>query len=133
MCGCWGTSAHEGTGHCDCSCHVDKPMLAATKNAPFNAGVIYKDDTILEEAAGLIYGDRMEQYGNAKDNFTDIGGLWEPIIGIPVTAEQVALCLIQLKIARAIRDVREQRPIKRDTIVDLAGYAGCIEKIQKGV
>lgn len=91
------------------------------------------EQTVLGEAANLIYGDRMEQYGNAKDNFTDIGKLWEPILGIDVSAEEVALCLLQLKVARAINDTRLDRPIKRDTIVDLAGYAGCIEKIQNGV
>ncbi len=92
-----------------------------------------KDDTILEEAAGLIYGDRQQQYGNAAENFSDIALLWAPIIGKDIGPEAAALCLLQLKVARAIRDVREDRPIKRDTIVDLAGYAGCIEKIQKGV
>ncbi len=91
------------------------------------------EQTILEEAAGLIYGDRQQQYGNAKTNFSDISTLWEPILGIDVGPEAVALCLLQLKVDRAIRDVREGRPIKRDTVVDLAGYAGCIEKIQKGV
>lgn len=111
----------------------DQPKLAATTGAPFNAGVVYKDDTILEEAAGLIYGDRQQQYGNAKQNFSDIAHLWEPILGMRPTPEEVALCLLQLKVARAINDTRATRPIKRDTIVDLAGYAGCIEKIQKGV
>jgi hypothetical protein len=89
--------------------------------------------TVLEEAGSLIYGDRMEQYGNAERNFGDIGRLWEPILGRRISPEEVALCLLQLKVARAINDTRLDRPIKRDTIVDLAGYAGCIEKIQRGV
>jgi len=88
---------------------------------------------ILQEAQSLIYGDRQEQYGNAQRNFGDIGKLWEPILGKAVSPEEVALCLLQLKVARALNDTRLERPIKRDTIVDLAGYAGCIEKIQNGV
>lgn len=94
---------------------------------------IINTSTVLAEASDLIYGSRQQEYGNAKTNFGDIGRLWEPILGHEVSAEEVALCLLQLKVARAINDTRQGREIKRDTIVDLAGYAGCIEKIQKGV
>jgi hypothetical protein len=91
------------------------------------------EPTVLQEAESLIYGDRKEQYGNARTNFTDIGRLWEVVLGRAVSPEEVALCLLQLKVARAINDTRVGRPIKRDTTVDLAGYAGCVEKIQKNL
>lgn len=96
-------------------------------------GELVQPETVLEEAQGLIYGDRQQQYGNARTNFGDIGLLWAPILGRPVSAEEVALCLLQLKVARAVNDTRLGRAIKRDTVVDLAGYAGCIEKIQRDV
>lgn len=89
-------------------------------------------ETVLEEASRLIYGDRKEQYGKAADNFGDIGTLWSVVLKTTVTAEQAALCLLLLKVARAVNDTNQMRPIKRDTIVDLAGYAGCIAKIQDG-
>jgi hypothetical protein len=98
------------------------------------------EQNVLEEAAGLIYGDRQQQYGNARDNFGDIADLWLVVLKdcvvngeLRLSAEAVAICLLLLKVARAKNDIVNDRPIKRDTTVDLAGYAGCIEKIQKGV
>jgi hypothetical protein len=108
---------------------ADQLVKADAKIA--NSGIALS--SVLEEAEGLIYGDRKEQYGNAAKNFGDIAHLWEPILGVRPSAEAVALCLLQLKVARAINDIRAGKDIKRDTIVDLAGYAGCIEKIQKGL
>lgn len=120
------------------------PGVAKPQTGPLTVGTSWYDNytpkdqgwepqTVLKEASDLIYGERQQEYGNAQTNFDDIGHLWEPILGTRPSAEQVALCLLQLKVARAINDTRADRPIKRDTIVDLAGYAGCIEKIQKGV
>lgn len=124
MCGCVMEHGHSDR-NCPCSCHeTTKPAFSAGAMPP---------PTVLEEAGSLIYGDRQQEYGNARDNFSHIAHLWQPIIGKHISAEAVALCLLQLKVARAINDVRNSNPIKRDTIVDLAGYAGCIEKIQKGV
>jgi len=80
--------------------------------------------TVLEEAAELINGQRQKDYGSALDSFTRIGKIWSAILDIHVGAEQVALCLIGLKVARATQGW------KRDSIVDIAGYAGCMEMIQ---
>lgn len=91
------------------------------------------EPTILEEAQSIIYGDRMAEYGNALTNFTEIAQLWSVVLGTKVYPEQVALCMIQLKVARATNDLRVRGIVGRDTKVDIAGYAGCIEKIEKGV
>ena len=70
-----------------------------------------------------------------SDNFADIAAMWSVILrrniktGADVTPEQVALMMAALKICRANKDNCE----KRDSLVDLAGYAGCIEKIKKGI
>lgn len=87
--------------------------------------VAVSDESILQEADRIINGERRESYGGALDSFTRIAKLWEPILeGVDdITAEHVALCLIQLKVARYL--VGQQR----DSIVDIAGYAGCLEKI----
>ena len=91
------------------------------------------EPTVLEEANELIYGDRQSQYGSARQNFGDIAALWTTILGIDIEPEQVVLCLIGLKMARAMRDVEKGRYVKRDTAVDIAGYAGCLEKLEKGL
>lgn len=85
--------------------------------------------TVLEEAQSLIYGDREQDYGKTSDNFADIAKGWEVIAKVPLTPEQVALMMIWLKVCRANKDNCE----KRDSYVDIAGYAGCIEKVKKGI
>lgn len=83
------------------------------------------DDSILQEADQLIKGERQNDYGSPLQSFTKIAQLWAPILGINITPDQVALCMIGLKIARAINGMQ------RDSLVDIAGYAGCIELMQK--
>lgn len=74
-------------------------------------------ESVLEEAARIVNGDRAADYGDAQASFDRIAALWAPILGVPVTAKHVALCLIQLKVSRACTSD------KRDNWVDLAGYA----------
>lgn len=81
------------------------------------------DLSILQEAEKIINGDRAQDYGSVKDNFTMIAKGWELIVEAPITPEQVGLMMVWLKVARQIN-----KP-KRDNLVDIAGYAGCIEKI----
>lgn len=59
-----------------------------------------KRTEILETAAALINGDRQEEYGPPQENFNRIALGWEVILGTEVSAEQVALCMAWLKIAR---------------------------------
>ena len=81
--------------------------------------------TILERAAEIV-DNREQQYGHPKDNLPRIARLWSEILGITVTAEQVCLCMILLKIARAVTSTE----ISEDTIVDMIGYSYCIEKLR---
>ena len=85
--------------------------------------------TVLQEAESLIYGDREQDYGKTSDNFADIAKGWEVIFKTKITPEQVGLAMIWLKVCRGNKDNCE----KRDSIVDIAGYAGCIEKIKLGI
>ena len=80
--------------------------------------------TILERAAEIV-DNREQQYGSPKENIPRIARLWSEILGIPVTAEQVCLCMILLKIARAVTGT----DISEDTITDIAGYARCLERL----
>ncbi|WP_019148807.1 DUF6378 domain-containing protein [Timonella senegalensis] len=74
-------------------------------------------DELLVEAETLINGDRAETYGSAAENFARVAALWTVVLGTPVTATQVGLCLLELKVARAIT-----APNHRDSYVDAAGY-----------
>ena len=82
--------------------------------------------SILTEAEYLINGPRQDVYGHPFDNFTLLSSLWAPVLNVPITPEQVAICLIQLKISRLVNS-----PGNRDSVVDIAGYAGCLGKIQE--
>lgn len=75
-------------------------------------------DHILNTAKVMISTDRDKNYGEASANFARIAGLWSTILGIEVTSEQVALCMVGLKIARLM-----ETPDHHDSWVDICGYA----------
>lgn len=84
---------------------------------------------ILQAAERCVCGDREQDYGGPEDSFALIARLWEPIIkarcvgpgaDVCVDAVTVALCMAELKIARAATNETHM-----DSWVDLAGYAAC--------
>lgn len=80
-------------------------------------------ESTLQEAQRLVHGDRGEDYGHPLDDFTRTATMWEAILGAPVSAEQVGLCMMALKISRQCN-----RP-KRDNMVDAAGYAETVQMV----
>jgi hypothetical protein len=76
---------------------------------------------MLREAATIISGDRDAQYGGPEDNFTRIAKIWSVILSVDVTAEDVAMCMVGVKVAR----YAAKSGFQADTWVDIAGYAGC--------
>lgn len=73
---------------------------------------------ILVEADRTINGQRAQDYGEASASFERVAAIWSAILGAPVTAPQVALCMVGLKVSRAITT-----PDHRDSYVDICGYA----------
>ena len=78
---------------------------------------------ILEEANKLVHGDRQQDYGHPIHDFNRTAQMWSAILGKEVTAEQVALCMIAVKLSRLCNSY------KRDSIVDIAGYAATLEMV----
>jgi hypothetical protein len=78
---------------------------------------------LLQHAAGVIE-QRERIYGPPAANFAMVAKRWSLILGIDVSSEQVALCLIDLKLARLTRD-----PSHLDSIVD--GYAACLREVTR--
>ena len=84
------------------------------------------ESSILLEAHKAVYGDRNDDYGTVTENFTTVAKLWSVVLKTEVTAEQVGICMVQVKVARQM-----YKP-KRDNLVDGAGYFGTLEKLLKG-
>jgi len=76
---------------------------------------------LLENAIGLIHGQRADDYGNAKENFQRMADLVNPILRNSwgnLTAQDMALVMIQVKVARLV-----ESPDHEDSWTDIAGYA----------
>lgn len=78
-------------------------------------------ESILTEAQKLVHGARNADYGHPLDDFTRTAAMWSAILGAHITAKQVGLCMIAVKLSR------ECNKSKRDNLVDLAGYAETVE------
>ena len=77
--------------------------------------------TVLEEAIGLINGQRAADYGDASENFGCIAAMWSAYLGYPVSDADVCRMMALLKIAR-LRNGKHY-----DSSCDGAGYMalGC--------
>jgi hypothetical protein len=82
-------------------------------------------ESILDEAKRIVHGERGENYGHPFEDFSRTAKIWSAIIEKEITPEQVALCMIGLKISREIN-----RP-KRDNIVDGAGYFETLDMVKQ--
>ena len=78
---------------------------------------LVRDKSPAKEAADLVGGARQSAYGHPLDNMERTAQIFGAILGVPVTAEQAALCMVGLKLAR------ECNKHTYDNIVDIAGYA----------
>ena len=56
--------------------------------------------------------------------FERVATRWSQVLGTRVTAAQVIICLIDLKVGRLARDPRHL-----DSITDIAGYAGILAEV----
>lgn len=76
------------------------------------------ENSPLYEAYNLVHSDRGSNYGHPLDDFSRQALIFQAILGITVTPQQVALMMIGVKISRLV-----QTPGHHDSIVDIPGYA----------
>ncbi|ASZ75222.1 hypothetical protein PBI_MISSWHITE_56 [Mycobacterium phage MissWhite] len=82
--------------------------------------------SILTTAEEIINGQRAIDYGDARENHERIATLWGAYKrDTEFSPEDVAVMMILLKIARFMENGYHE-----DTVVDIAGYAGVLEKMQ---
>ena len=69
--------------------------------------------------------ERRDDYGDPAEQFRAIADRWSITLGTPITPSQVALCMIDLKLARLAYD-----PGHVDSMVDVIGYAALLRELR---
>ena len=82
-----------------------------------------KTKEYLEEAAKIVTGQRQFDYGNKYENHKNISDLWSAYLGNKVSAHDVAICMLLVKVARLKHRTTE------DCYIDMAGYAAIAGEI----
>jgi len=70
----------------------------------------------LNEARAVIQ-DRGMDYGHPTDNMSRTASLWSAYLEMPIRPDQVAMCLVLVKVARSMEGN------KVDNFIDMCGYA----------
>lgn len=79
--------------------------------------------SVVQEAAGIVE-TRRAAYGDPLPNHENIAAIWSRILKTSVSPHQVVLCMIGTKLSRLI-----ETPDHRDSMIDLCGYADCLDII----
>lgn len=99
---------------------IIKSVAPATEDADILAAASRPQRVaVLQEAAGLIIGQRNVDYGDPVENHQHIADIANAITGHSLSARDVALVLASVKLARLAKS-----PLHRDSYVDLCGYTG---------
>ncbi len=83
-------------------------------------------ETFGQEVDRITSVDRQATYGRPADDFARTSAMWEPIFGLPpgaISPDKVALAMICVKVSRLCHG------FKRDSALDIAGYARTIDMI----
>lgn len=90
-----------------------------------------KAQTVLEEAQALVYGDREKDYGHPRENMRAVAGLISAYMrargwtGEDLRPGDAPAILTLLKVGRYATG-----GAKRDTVVDIAGYAAVLARTE---
>lgn len=104
----------------------DAETLQSLDSLPYAKVVlsgVHNGESVLDEAKRITTTTRHGDYGHPADDFARTARMWSGILanklreGEQVTAMDVPLCMIAVKLAR------QAHRHKRDNLVDIAGYA----------
>ncbi len=101
-------------------CLPGKPCLGCQSSPHF------RNLSILAEAERITTQTRRDEYGHPFDNFSQIAKEWSLELGVEVTPEQVGRMMIRVKMVRL-----RHNPKHRDSLVDISGYANCLDLIRQ--
>jgi len=77
----------------------------------------------LEQTIKIVRGQREHDYGNKITNHENIAKLWSVFLDHEISAHNVAICMMLVKVARL-----KHRPTE-DCYLDMAGYAAIAGEI----
>ena len=80
---------------------------------------------ILEHAADVVTRRRRE-YGDPGEVFEAVAKRWSLVFGTDVSAAQVVIALLDVKLVRLSRN-----PKHLDSIIDVAGYAAVLREVTR--
>ena len=80
---------------------------------------------MLRQAAAVV-ANRRDIYGDPVTSMTAVARRWSITLDQPITPAQVALCLIDLKLARLAH-----QPDHLDSMIDVAGYAAVLLEVSQ--
>lgn len=105
-----------------------QPNINAAENNETSVNSDYEPykSNILKEAEKIIDGNRREEYGDMRECFARISGLWSSYTGITITKRDVAYMMILLKVARL-----KNNNFQRDSLIDVIGYSMCADVLDR--
>ena len=80
---------------------------------------------LLEHAADVVTRRRRE-YGEPVEVFEAVAKRWSLVFGVEVTAAQVVIAMVDLKLVRLSRDTNHL-----DSQIDVAGYAAVLREVSR--
>ena len=83
-------------------------------------------EEILDNAMAAV-GEREFTHGECVSNNKNIAELWSAYLSVPITADEVAIMMLLLKVGRT-----KSRTAVKDHYVDMAGYAAIAGQIVLG-
>jgi len=87
-----------------------------------------KGADVLLEAHNLITGDRHNAYAHPLEDYTQTRDIFQAMTGVSLTVEQAILFMVSVKLSR-LRTALDAGRWAHDTVVDTAGYIGCLSMV----
>ena len=86
--------------------------------------------SILDEAARLVTGDRQDAYGPPEVDYDRVARITSAALSVEWTACDALVQMLAVKLARIGHGVSADftADVLRDSLVDLAGYADCLDR-----
>jgi hypothetical protein len=81
-------------------------------------------ESLLSQADKIVNGDRNEQYGDAKQAFSEYSDILKTTFNILLTPEEICKVMMAIKLGRL------KYKFKEDSVVDLMGYSEILNRLQ---